>query len=52
MSTEELLKNYALRYALFGDCDFHNPGNVIFTRHSRLTSQPQIILQIDGGMQN
>lgn len=41
-----LVKFYALRYALLGDLDFHNPGNVIFTRHSDLT--PKVLLHIDG----
>lgn len=41
-----LVKYYALRYVLLGDLDFHNPGNIIFTRHSDLT--PKVLLHIDG----
>jgi len=46
VSREELVKDYALRYVLFGDLDFDNPGNVIFTRHSQLT--PKTTVHIDG----
>ena len=42
---KSLVKYYALRYALLGDIDFHNPGNVIFSQ-SNLT--PKVLLHIDG----
>lgn len=28
---ESIVEQYAIRYILFGDLDFHNPGNVIFS---------------------
>jgi hypothetical protein len=43
---DTLLKNYAIRYVVFGDLDFDNPGNILFTRHSSLT--PEVLLNIDG----
>jgi len=46
LQPHSLVKGYALRYALLGDIDFHNPGNIIFTRHSDLT--PKVLLHIDG----
>tara|TARA_R110002050_G_scaffold295730_1_gene454905 strand:- start:1176 stop:1766 length:591 start_codon:yes stop_codon:yes gene_type:complete len=43
---DTLVKNYALRYIVMGDLDFHNPGNILFARHSSLT--PETLLNIDG----
>jgi hypothetical protein len=43
---ESLVRMFALRYVLLGDADAENPGNVLFTRHSNLTSK--VVLLIDG----
>jgi len=44
--SEALARNFAMRHVLFGDLDLNNPGNVIFTNLSRLTSET--LLNIDG----
>mmetsp|Transcript_8724 Transcript_8724/g.27817 ORF Transcript_8724/g.27817 Transcript_8724/m.27817 type:complete len:374 (-) Transcript_8724:2142-3263(-) len=46
LRAESLVRMFALRYVLLGDADAENPGNVLFTRHSNLTSK--VILLIDG----
>jgi len=46
IDNETLVKNYALRYVLFGDLDFDNPGNILFIRSSALTQKT--LLHIDG----
>lgn len=46
LSDAVLVENFALRFSVFGDLDRHNPGNIIFTRHSQLTNEA--IVNIDG----